>query len=248
MSVRPAYRITVITPFPHWLELPFAESVLGRARSAGILDIELVDLRSYGEGKHRTLDAPPFGGGAGMLYLPGPVFRALDDHAGPDSTVVLLAPDGERLTQGMAQALAKVSHLVLLPARYEGIDERVRTRVDCVVSLGDVILMGGELAAWAVVEAVSRLVPGVVEERSLGEESFTTGLLEGPQYTRPREIAGLCAPSVLLSGHHGQIARFRRREALRRTLRQRPDLLLEAPLEPGDAKLLGEILTHPSPP
>jgi tRNA (guanine37-N1)-methyltransferase len=237
------WRCTVLTAFPRWLEAPFGEGVLGRARAAGRIDLRLVDLRPYGVGRHRSLDAPPFGGGAGMLYMAGPVLSALDEWAPEGSTVALLSPDGEPLTQPVAAALAELAHLVVVCPRYEGIDERVRSRVQRVLSVGDVVLMGAEPAAWVLVEAVARLVPGVVEAHSLGEESFATGLLEGPQYTRPREVAGLAVPQVLVSGDHAAVARFARREAWRRTLRQRPDLAVRAPLRPGDAALLGEILT-----
>jgi tRNA (guanine37-N1)-methyltransferase len=247
VSGPPALRVTVLTAFPSWLERPMAEGVLGRARAAGTLDLRVRDLRAYAHDRHRSLDDEPFGVGVGMLLMAPPVLEALDDAA-PRGTAlrILLAPDGEPFDQALAHEFARVRHLVLLAGRYEGVDERVRRHVDRVVSLGDFVLMGGEAAAWAIVEAVARLVPGVVEARSLVEESFDDGLLEAPQYTRPARLewAGEAVevPSVLRSGNHAAQARARRRAALARTLLRRPDLLTAYRPRPGDSALWGEIL------
>lgn len=243
----PSLRITILTAFPAWLVPPLTEGVLGRAARAGALAVEVRDLRAYAHDRHRTLDDEPFGMGAGMLLMAPPVLEALDAVAPRGEAVrVLLAPDGEPFRQEMARRWAEAGHLVLVCGRYEGVDERVRRHVDRVVSLGDFVLMGGEAAAWAVVEAVARLVPGVVEARSLAEESFDASLLEAPQYTRPALVrwAGeeAAVPAVLRGGDHAAQARARRRAALARTLVRRPDLLEGYEARPEDSALWGEIL------
>lgn len=246
----PALSLTVLTAFPAWLEGPLGQGVLGRAQAAGLVAIEVRDLRAYAHDRHRSLDDAPFGLGAGMLMKAEPVLEALDDVAPAAAAVrVLLAPDGTPFDQSIASELARSGHLVLVCGRYEGVDERVRAHVERVLSLGDFVLMGGEAAAWAVAEAVARLVPGVVEARSLAEESFGAaqdGLLEAPQYTRPHTLRWqgrlLAVPAVVRSGDHARERRARRRAALCRTLLRRPDLLRGWRAGPGDSVLLGEIL------
>jgi tRNA (guanine37-N1)-methyltransferase len=244
----PHLRVCVLTAFPQWLQAPLGSGVLGRAAAAGLVAVDAVDLRAFTQDRHHTLDDAPFGLGAGMLMKAEPVLAALDAvAAGGGAVRVLLAPDGERFDQAMAAELAQAEMLVLVCGRYEGIDDRVRAAVDRVVSLGDFVVMGGEAAAWAVAEAVARLVPGVVEARSLEEESFgDDGLLEAPQYTRPAsfERAGRswAVPPVVRAGDHGRERRARRRSALCRTLLRRPDLLRGRPSAAGDSALWGEIL------
>lgn len=228
----------VVTIFPGFFDSPLATGLLGRAGGRGLVTVRCHDLRAWTHDRHRTVDDAPFGGGAGMVMLPGPWFEALDALAdepgvpGPPR-VVLLAPDGARFDQAAAARLARMPRVVLCCGRYEGVDERVRTRVDEVLSVGDYVLAGGETAALAVIDAVARLVPGVMgNAASAGEESFATPggarLLEYPQYTRPASYRGLDVPAVLRSGDHGAIARWRQAQAAERTRRARPDLLARA--------------------
>ncbi len=221
----------VLTLFPEMFEGPFQTSILKRARERGLLQINLFDIRDYSHTKHRTVDDTPFGGGGGMVMNPEPICRAVEhvrflrgETCGP---VILMCPQGRRFTQGVARELAAHGHLILVCGHYEGIDERVRELViDDEISLGDFVLTGGELPAMVIVDAVARLIPGVLGEPGGAEDdSFASGLLEYPQYTRPRSYAGLDVPDVLVSGNHRAIARWRREEALLRTLARRPDLL-----------------------
>lgn len=235
-------RIEVLTLFPAMLEPFFTGSILGRAQSRGLLELQAVDLREFAEGRHRITDEPPFGGGAGMVLKPEPIFRAVE-HLDPRrrATVVLLSPQGTPFRQELARQLAERSHLILIAGHYEGVDERVQALCDLEVSIGDYVLTGGEPAAVVVVDAVARLLPGVLgASASLEEESFTDGVLEAPHYTRPREFRGLVVPEILLSGHHGQIARWRRKMALLRTRERRPDLFEKLPLTALDRTLLAE--------
>jgi tRNA (guanine37-N1)-methyltransferase len=229
----------VITIFPRFFDSPLDTGLLYKAREVGLISVTSHDLRTWAHDRHRTVDDAPFGGGAGMVMRPEPWFEALDELAGPggDAHAVLLAPDGARFDQRAAARLATHQRLVLCCGRYEGVDERVRTRVDEVVSLGDFVLAGGETAALAVIEAVARLVPGVLgNAASATDESFTAaseehgrlGLLEYPQYTRPASYRGLDVPEVLRSGNHGAVARWRRAQSVERTRRLRPDLLAAA--------------------
>jgi tRNA (guanine37-N1)-methyltransferase len=227
-------RFDVVTIFPRFFDTPLDTGLLYKAREVGLITVACHDLRDWTHDRHRTVDDAPFGGGAGMVMRPEPWFEALDELAGPgsDAHVVLLAPDGARFDQRAAARLAAYPRLVLCCGRYEGVDERVRTRVDEVVSLGDFVLAGGESAALAVIEAVARLVPGVLgNAASATDESFATadrgtlGLLEYPQYTRPASYRGLDVPEVLRSGDHGAVARWRRAQSVERTRRLRPDLL-----------------------
>ena len=217
--------VDVVTLFPGLFPGPLAESIPGRALEAGLARLTAHDLRTWGIGRHRSVDDYPYGGGAGMVLRPEPIARALDRLRRPDSTVILLDPGGEPLRQARARDLAARSHIVLLCPRYEGVDERVRSMVDLELSIGDYVLSGGEIPALVVLDALLRLLPGAIDDASTQEESYAEGLLEYPQYTRPPEFAGQRVPDVLLSGHHGEVARWRRERALERTRRVRPDLL-----------------------
>ena len=230
----PALRIDLVTLFPDYFDVPLRTSVIGRAAERGILELSVVDLRQYGLGRHRSVDDSPYGGGAGMVMRPEPLSAAIDPLRRAGASVILLDPAGERLTDALARELSGAGHLALVCGRYEGIDERVRGSIDREVSVGDYVLSGGEPAALVLVDAVARLVPGVIEADSSAGDSFADGLLEHPQYTRPETFNGLTVPAVLLSGHHGEVQRWRRREALRRTLLRRPDLLEGASLTDTD--------------
>jgi len=221
--------IDVVTLFPALFPGPLSESIPGRALAQGLARVTAHDLREWGIGRHRSVDDYPYGGGAGMVLRPEPIAGALERLRRPDSTVILLDPGGELLRQARARDLAARSHLVLVCPRYEGVDERVRSMVDLELSIGDYVLSGGEIPALVVIDALLRLLPGAIDEASTAEESFAEGLLEYPQYTRPPEFAGQRVPDVLLSGHHGEVARWRREQALERTRRVRPDLL-----DPGE--------------
>jgi len=220
-------RIDVVTLFPGLFPGPLAESIPGRALASGVAEVHAHDLRTWGLGRHRSVDDYPYGGGAGMLLRPEPVAEALDAVAprGSAAVRILLDPGGQRFDQARAQELAAAQHLVLLCPRYEGIDDRVRSMVDLELSIGDYVLSGGEIPALVIIDSILRLLPGVIDAASPTEESFATGLLEYPQYTRPAEYRGMSVPEVLLSGHHGEVERWRREQALARTRRVRPDLL-----------------------
>ena len=221
-----AVRIDVFTIFPEMVAGFAAQSLLGRAGERGLLDVRTHDLRAGAADVHRSVDAPPFGGGAGMVLLPEPVFTVVE-AVDPPRPLLLLGPGGRRFDQARAAELASGSGFSLLCGRYEGVDERVRTHlVDDELSVGDYVLAGGEVAAMVVLEAVGRLVPGVMgNEASAGEESFADGLLEYPHYTRPATFRGWEVPEVLRSGDHGRVARWRRAQALARTVASRPDLV-----------------------
>ena len=239
----------ILTLFPEMFAGPFSSSIIGRARESGILRVELINIRDFSQNKHRTVDDAPYGGGAGMVIQPGPVFRALEHVTavlGHDpGRVVLLCPQGRPFDQAYAADLAAEESVVLICGHYEGIDERVREAlVTDEISIGDYVLTGGELPAMVVVDAVARLVPGVLGEAgSAVEESFSGGLLEYPQYTRPREFGGMGVPEILLSGHHEEIRKWRRRQSLLRTLAARPDLLKRAELTPEDKEILKGVLS-----
>jgi tRNA (guanine37-N1)-methyltransferase len=236
-------RIDVVTLFPPMVEGPIAESILGRARERGLIDVRAVSLRDYAPGKHRVTDDYQFGGGGGMVLKPEPLFAAVDALRTPGARVVLLDPRGRRFTQEVAWELSLVSHLILLAGRYEGVDERVSEALaDDELSIGDYVLTGGELPALVVADAVARLVPGVLgDAEAARRDSFASGLLEGPQYTRPEEFRGMRVPDVLLSGDHQKISRWRRAQALWRTWRRRPDLLEGAGLTAAERKLVEEF-------
>jgi tRNA (guanine37-N1)-methyltransferase len=220
-------RIDVITLFPGVFPGPLAESIPGRALATGAAAVAAHDLRTWGLGRHRSVDDYPYGGGAGMLLRPEPVAAALDAlaPAGTPAVRILLDPGGTPFDQATARDLAQAQHLVLVCPRYEGVDDRVRQLVDLELSIGDYVLSGGEIPALVVIDAVLRLLPGVIDEASPEDESFADGLLEYPQYTRPAEFRDMRVPDVLLSGHHGEVDRWRREQAVVRTRRVRPDLL-----------------------
>ncbi|HHW43094.1 tRNA (guanosine(37)-N1)-methyltransferase TrmD [Desulfofundulus thermobenzoicus] len=239
-------RVDILTLFPEMFSGPFDASIIKRARARGLVEINLINIRDFSRNKHRTVDDTPFGGGAGMVMAAEPIFEAMDwigARAKPDR-VILLRPAGRTFTQAVAAELSRERHLVLICGHYEGVDERV---AECLatdeISIGDFVLTGGEIPAMVVVDAVSRLIPGVLgEETSVAEESFSDGLLEYPHYTRPREYRGYPVPEVLLSGHHENIRLWRRRQSLLRTLAARPDLLHPSLLTPEDRRILLSVM------
>jgi tRNA (guanine37-N1)-methyltransferase len=239
-------KFDIVSIFPGMVKAPLADGVVGRAIGRGVLDVLVHDLRDFTTDRHRVVDDMPFGGGPGMVMKPEPFFAAVDHirraRGAPDA-IVLTSPDGERFTHRDAVRLGALAHVVLLCGRYEGVDERVREHLATESqSIGDYVLSGGELPALVMLDAIARLVPGVVgDEESVARDSFVGGLLDYPQYTRPAVFEGHEVPAVLLSGHHAAIARWRRREALARTLARRPDLLDAAVLDDDDRELLREI-------
>ena len=249
--------VDIVTIFPAMIEPPLAAGIIGRAIERGTLDVKVRDLRDFTTDRHRVVDDVPYGGGPGMVLKPDPIFRALDAIAaerGAPLTVIMTSPQGRRFTQVEAERLAGLEHIVLLCGRYEGFDERVRERVTEELSIGDYVLTGGELPALVVRDAVARFVPGVVgDEQSVAQDTFSRGLLNHPQYTRPPEIEVrrvrgvlevlevLRVPEVLASGNHAEIRRWRKREALSRTLERRPDLLDAASLDEEEEQLLREL-------
>ena len=216
--------IEVVCLFPAMVEGPLSESIPARTQERGLAEIRIRDLRAWGLGKHRSVDDAPYGGGAGMVLRPEPVAAALDELRRPESFAILLDPGGEVFRQARAADLAARTHLILVCPRYEGVDDRIRSLVDLELSIGDYVLSGGELAALVVIDAVTRLLPGAIDDASTLEESFSAGLLEYPQYTRPAEFRGQGVPDVLVSGHHEAVRRWRREQALKRTRERRPDL------------------------
>lgn len=218
-------RITVITIFPEFFDSPLQVSLVGRARQDGLLDVDIIDLRQYGKGFHRQVDDAPFGGGPGMVMMVEPLDQAL--AALPQSRKVLLAAAGSQLTQDRLDEWANVDDLTLVCGRYEGVDQRVADHlIDEEISLGDYVLLGGEVGALAIIEGITRLLPGVVgNPDSVATESFRNGLLEEPQYTRPAQYRGWTVPDVLLSGDHGRVEQWRQEQRILRTRERRPDLL-----------------------
>lgn len=239
----PAWRVDVITTFPESFEGFLEVSLLGKAREAGTVDIQVHDLRDWADPPHRVTDDYAYGGGPGMVLKPEPITAAVEDLRGADGWVGLLTPHGRPLTQAKAAELAGRPHLILICGRYEGVDERVRTLVvDEEISVGDYVLSGGEVAAMVVIDAAARLVPGVVgDAASLVGESHADGRLSHPQFTRPEEFRGRRAPAVLLSGHHQRIQDWRRAQALHRTQRRRPDLLEGQALSAEERQLMDEF-------
>ena len=238
-------RFDVLTLFPDLFSSFLKESILGRALSKGLVDIGFTDIRNFGRGPHRVTDDRPYGGGNGMVMKAGPILRALEsiERIGKKSHVVLLTPQGQTFEQSVAWELSRQDQLILICGRYEGVDERVKAgHVDRELSIGDYVLSGGELGAVVVIDAVSRLIPGVLGgEKSNLEDSFEDGLLEYPHYTRPRVFHGMEVPSVLLSGDHEKIRLWRRAESIKRTLQGRPDLLKRARLNPEDKAILDRL-------
>lgn len=226
--------IDVLTLFPAMIEGPLAQSIPGRIQEQGLALIRVHDLREFGIGRHRAVDDTPYGGGAGMILRPEPVVAAIEGLRRPDSLVILLDPVGEVFRQARAVDLVQRSHLVFVCPRYEGVDERIRAFVDLELSIGDYVLTGGELPALVVIDAVIRLLPGAIDAQSTAEESFTGGLLEYPQYTRPPVFREMSVPAVLSSGDHGAVARWRATESLARTRQRRPDLLLPPEVAPRE--------------
>lgn len=234
--------IDILTLFPQIFDSPFNESIVARARSRKLVEINTVNIRDFAPDKHQQVDDYPYGGGAGMVMKVDVLSRALGNIKRADSLVVYLSPQGKKLDQRKAEQLARQPHIILLCGHYEGIDERVLDLVDEEISIGDYILSGGETAAMVVVDAVTRLIPGVLgDENSARDESFGSGLLEYPQYTRPRSFEGKEVPEVLLSGHHEQIRLWRKKLSLVRTLLKRPELLLGRKFDQEERMLLEEI-------
>jgi tRNA (guanine37-N1)-methyltransferase len=239
-------KFDIVTIFPRMVEAGLAEGVISRGVERGLLDIKVHDLREHTIDRHRSVDDVPYGGGPGMVMKPEPLARAVEDiraRRGNPDTVVLLSPQGRRFTQAEAVRMSALRHVALLCGRYEGMDERVRTLVATEeLSIGDYVLSGGELPALVIVDVISRLVPGVVgDTRSVEEDSFSRGLLDYPHYTRPAEFSGEKVPDVLMSGHHEQVRRWRKKTAIQRTLERRPELLDLAALDDEERALLAEI-------
>lgn len=244
----PAMKITILTIFPEMFESVLNSSILGRARAQGILDVRCVDIRPFSDRKHKNTDDYPFGGGAGMVMMAQPIMDAMDSvtKSSPDGfhgRRIYLGPRGRTLTTALARELAQEKELVLLCGHYEGVDQRaLDSCIDEEISIGDYILTGGELGAMVLTDCVARFIPGVLGSAdSPEEESFSDGLLEYPQYTRPRELRGMEVPEVLLSGDHAKIKAWRRVESLRATKKHRPDLLFSAPLTDKEKRLLEEL-------
>jgi tRNA (guanine37-N1)-methyltransferase len=229
-------RFDIFTIFPHMFVGPFDESIVHRAIDRKLIEIAIHDIRDHGVGRHRSVDDTPYGGGAGMVMAAPPLFASVEETLGDTlvtTPVILMSPSGEPFTQAIARELSELPRIALLCGRYEGVDQRVRDHlVTREVSIGDYVLTGGELAAAVIVDVVTRLIPGVIEAGSLEEESFADGLLEYPHYTRPFSFRGWDVPEILLSGHHAEIARWRREQSLKLTRERRPDLFSK--LERGD--------------
>jgi tRNA (guanine37-N1)-methyltransferase len=238
-------RFDILTLFPEMFSSPFKESILAKAIEKGLIEVRTINIRDFALDKHRIVDDAPYGGGQGMVMKVEPIARAIEQVKSEDPSVriIYLTPEGKPLNEEMVRELSSRSHLVLLCGRYEGVDERVRELfIDEEISIGDYVLTGGELAAMVLIDAVSRLLPGVLgSDRSAEEDSFFGSLLEYPQYTRPATFRGHEVPEVLLSGNHQAISLWRRKEALRRTWMRRPDLLSKASLSEEDKKILEEI-------
>ncbi|HUC90999.1 MAG TPA: tRNA (guanosine(37)-N1)-methyltransferase TrmD [Paenibacillus sp.] len=238
--------IDVLTLFPEMFDGVFGASILGKAREKGIVDLRAVNFRDYANNKHNTVDDYPYGGGGGMVLKPEPMFAAVEDLTPPSGgrpRIVLMCPQGEPFTQPKAQELSRERHLIFVCGHYEGYDERIREHlVTEELSIGDYVLTGGELPAMVVIDAVVRLLPGVLgNEQSAVTDSFSTGLLEYPHYTRPASFRGWDVPEVLTSGHHGRVEAWRREQSLLRTLRRRPDLLEKADLTPKERAWLDSL-------
>lgn len=236
-------RVDILTLFPEMFQGPMTESLLKKAQQKGLLSFNMVNIRDFASDKHKTADDTPYGGGAGMVMKTEPILKALSRVASCASRVVLMCPAGKRLSQKKVQALAKFEHLIIICGHYEGVDERIKEMADEEISIGDYVLTGGEIPAMVLIDAIARQIPGVVKEAdSVKRDSFYEGLLDYPSYTKPEEYEGRVVPPVLLSGHHAEIERWRRKEALRKTLERRPDLLSKAQLSENDRKLLSDIL------
>jgi tRNA (guanine37-N1)-methyltransferase len=240
-------RFDIVTIFPRMIEAAVGEGILARAIQRDLLSVRARDLREFTEDRHRTVDDVPYGGGPGMVIKPEPVFKAVDairSEIGEPQAVVLVSPHGRRFTQAEAARLSTLERVVILCGRYEGIDDRVRENLATEeLSIGDYVLSGGELPALVIVDAVARLIPGVVgDEDSVAGDSFSRGLLDYPHYTRPAEFRQWKVPDVLVSGHHGEIRKWRKRQAIELTLARRPDLLVDAELDVEEQEILRELM------
>jgi tRNA (guanine37-N1)-methyltransferase len=241
-------RFHVLTLFPEMFDSPLSVSIIARAQKQGLVQIDLHNIRDHTHNRHNTVDDYPFGGGPGMVLKPDPLFESVEQvresaALGESTPIVLMTPQGRRFNQRIAEEFSELSDIVLICGRYEGVDERVRQHlVTDEISIGDYVLGGGELAAMVVIDAVTRLIPGVVgSAESPANDSHTTGLLQHPLYTRPAEFRGIGVPDVLISGHHANIAKWQRQEALRRTLERRPDMLESADLSAEDRKFVEQL-------
>ena len=238
-------RISILTLFPEMFA-PLTQSVLGRAVDGGLIELELIQIRDYADNKHKQADDYPFGGGEGLVMMPQPIFDAFQAVDGYEKAYkIYLSPSGKTLTNKKAKELSSLDHIVLLCGHYEGVDQRVIDElIDEEISIGDYVLTGGEIPAMVLTDCIARFIPGVLgSESSADNDSFEDGLLEYPQYTRPSSFRGIEVPEILLSGHHANIEKWRRRKQLEKTLRNRPDLLQKANLSAGDNKLLEEIVS-----
>jgi tRNA (guanine37-N1)-methyltransferase len=240
-------KFDIVTIFPRMFDGPTREGILGRAVDRGLVDLKVFDLRDFTDDRHRTVDDVAYGGGPGMVLKPAPLFRAVDhlrQSRGEPAAIVLTSPQGRPFCQADAVRLSRLSHVVVLCGRYEGIDERVRDHVATEeISIGDYVLTGGELPALVILDAVVRWLPGAVgDEQSVEWDSFTRGLLDYPHYTRPAEFRGFAVPDVLLSGHHEQVRRWRKRQAVARTLARRPELLASAELDDEERAIVRELM------
>jgi tRNA (guanine37-N1)-methyltransferase len=238
-------RFDVLTLFPRMFESPLSESILEKAQDRKQIEIAIHNIRDFGEGRHQVADGTPFGGGGGMVMKPEPIVRAIESikEPHPSARVLLMTPQGVLLDHDRVRRLAQYSHLVLVCGRYEGVDERVRLGfVDEEISIGDYVLTGGELAAMVAIDAISRQIEGVLGHKEAAQkDSFSDGLLEYPQYTKPRNFRGRAVPEILISGNHEEIKRWRRKESIRKTWLRRPDLLKRAELSAEDSKTLDEL-------
>lgn len=237
-------KIDILTLFPDMFVSPFSESIIKRAREKGLVNINTINIRDYAVDKHQQVDDYPYGGGAGMVMKPDIACSAIESVRKKESRVIYMSPGGKTLTQKKAAELAGEEHIIILCGHYEGIDERALNKVDEIISIGDYVLTGGELPAMVMVDVLVRLIPGVLDEQSPLEESFSDGLLEYPHYTRPQNYDGQEAPEVLLSGHHENIRIWRKKQSLLRTLLTRPDLLLVRDYNNEEKKLLEEIIFY----
>ncbi len=246
-------RIDILSLFPEMLDGPFSSSIIRRAMERGLVDIYVNNFRKYAHDRHQVVDDYPYGGGAGMVLKPEPLFEAVEDLLGfpyvknPQKPVILLSPQGRLFNQQLARELASFQQLVFICGHYEGTDERINQHLATdEISIGDYVLSGGEPAAIVMVDAIVRLIPGVIDTLSSADDSFSRGLLEYPQYTRPANYRGYEVPEILLSGNHGEIEKWRRLEALKRTIERRPELIQNASLSPDEEKILQNLLPkHP---
>ncbi len=234
-------KISVLTLFPEYFEPLLTTSILKRAKAKELFEFEVIDFRSFTKEKHGHVDDTPYGGGAGMVLMCQPIIDALNSIRTPDSTVILLTPQGKVFNQKVAKELSIKNHLIFICGHYEGFDERIRDYVDIQMSLGDFVLTGGESACMVMCDCILRILPGVIKQDSSDDDSFSNGLLEYPQYTKPEIYDGKKVPDVLLSGHHANIKKFRHEQSLIRTYTYRPDLLENASLSKEDFQLLEKL-------